>query len=405
MPNDFPHLGGRHRSVYRSTRRRLFARRRDVGSLASSHAGVRRSRHSTRRRWPKRVLAGIASLVILVVVLLAADAVYVYVKLGDIKRETVSTLVPAKAGQPLDVLLVGSDSRQCDSAAQAAAFGTATSVTGQRSDTLLVARFLADGQVELLSIPRDLWVPIWGTHASAKINSAFNNGPAPLVKTIETDLGIPINHVVLTNFCGFPAMVNALGGIYMDFRYPVTDRYTGLYVTHLGCQLVDGTEALQIVRSRHLYYYSDGHWHYDGMSDFSRIKRQQAFFHALLDRIHSVVPDVFRLNSFVDAAVHDIAVDSTFSPGEMLALAWRYHSLSVSNLHTSTLPVSEAIIDGQDALLPIPEDKTVVAAFLSGNVRSFAAALGGSPTPVLTSSSVVNPNALREPWNPQPCNP
>jgi len=43
---------------------------------------------------------------------------------------------------------------------------------------------------------------------------------------------------------------------------------------------VSGTTALALVRSRHLYYFKDGSWNYDGMSDWSRIQRQQAFFHA-----------------------------------------------------------------------------------------------------------------------------
>ncbi len=423
VPNDLAHMPGprRHRKVYKTKRRSLFGRgshSRSFGSSglppfegrerrlfrARSRGGLGQRR--TGRRWPKRVLIGSLSLVVVLVVLAVAEYVYVDTKLGDIHREAVSTLTPTKAGQPLDVLLVGSDSRSCDTAAQAAAFGSKTTVTGQRSDTLLVARFLTDGHIEMLSIPRDLWVPIAGTGGSSKINSAFNNGPGPLVATIQHDLHIPINHVVMTNFCGFPRMVNSLGGIYMDFPVPVTDRYTGLRVFHPGCQLVDGLEAFQVVRSRHLYYFEHGHWNYDGMSDFSRIKRQQAFFHALLDRVHTVIPDVFRLNSFLGSLVSSVAVDSGFSANAMLALGWSYHSLSTSNLVTSTLPVSNAVIQGQDALLPVPQDATVIHAFLAGDTKSFAVALGAPHhDAVLTSAPVINNNALQEPWNPYPCSP
>jgi LCP family protein required for cell wall assembly len=411
MTSDLPGLPGRHRTVYRAGRRRRFSRRRpsfggaDSAPRFSRRSGRRLHRAGSGRRWPRRLIMGIFSLVVVVILLAVAEFVYVYTKLGDIHHETVSALTPARSGEPLDLLLVGSDSRACDSASEAAAFGSKTTVTGQRSDTLIVARFLTNGHIEMLSIPRDLWVPIAGTGGSSKINSAFNNGPNQLVETIESDLHIPINHVVMVDFCGFSSMVSSLGGIYMDFPDPVTDRYTGLDVTHTGCQLVSGTEALQIVRSRHLYYYSGGHWNYDGMSDFSRIKRQQAFFHALLDRIHTVIPDVFRLNSFIGASVKSFAVDSGFSSTAMMSLGWHYHSLSESDLYVSTLPVSEAVIDGQDALLPIPADKAVVSAFLSGNVRTFTTAedLLHYSSYVLLQSSIVNNNALNEPWNPRPC--
>ena len=84
-------------------------------------------------------------------------------------------------------------------------------------------------------------------------------------------------------------MVNALGGITMDFPTPVKDQYTGLDVTTTGCQVVNGTTALELVRSRHLYYKnSNGYWEYDGLSDFSRIQRQDAFFRAVLAKVQRV---------------------------------------------------------------------------------------------------------------------
>lgn len=409
VSSDLPGIPGRQRNVYKASRRGIFRRRRahsrsfNPGSGRRTFKAGRRGSHTGGRRWPKRVLIGLVSLV--VVILLASVAGYFYVdsELSGIHHETVSALTPAKSGQPMDVLLVGSDSRACESsAAQAAAFGSKTTVTGQRSDTLIVARFLSGDRVEMLSIPRDLWVPIAGQDYSAKINAAFNNGPSPLVETIQKQLGIPINHVILENFCGLSTMVNALGGIYLDFPDPVRDAYSGLNVTHAGCQLVNGSEALSLVRSRHLYYFKDGQWNYDGMSDFSRIERQQAFFHGLLARVHQVIPNVFRLNSFLEAAVAGVAVDSGFSGSQMISLAWSYHGLSESNLYTAELPVAESVIDGQDVLLTVPEDKTEVAAFLAGNVGSLTTAAGTrTGTHLMSESGVVQVPA--EPWNPTPC--
>jgi LCP family protein required for cell wall assembly len=357
------------------------------------------------RRWPKRLLVGTA--VFVVVMLLAGLSGYLYLdsKLGGIPRVPVSGLSRPVAGQPLDVLLIGSDSRAFETnGTQAKAFGSKTVQTGQRADTIMIARFLTDGHVEMLSIPRDTWVQISGAGGSNRINAAYNSGPSQLVATIEHDFGIPINHVAMVDFGGFPAMVDALGGISMDFPDPVVDRYTGLDVKQTGCQTVTGNESLALVRSRHLYYYAQHQWNYDGMSDFSRIQRQQAFFHSLLNRIHSVVPDLFRLNSFVGATVQGLKLDQGFSSNALLALGWSYHSLGQDALTNSILPTSNAVISGADVLLPAPgPDHQVIQAFLAGDTKTFTSASGAPAAhAVLTSGGVISGH-LAEPWNPFPC--
>ena len=85
-----------------------------------------------------------------------------------------------------------------------------------------------------------------------RINAAFNNGPDLLIQTIEQDLHIPVNHYVSVNFDGFQGMVDALGGITMNFPTEVKDSYSGLDVSQTGCQLVPGPTALELVRARHL---------------------------------------------------------------------------------------------------------------------------------------------------------
>ena len=354
--------------------------------------------------------------------LLVGAYFYLDTKLGDIRRIAVPALTPEQAGKPIDILLVGSDSRAfVSNAAQARAFGSKSTQSGQRSDVLIVMRLVpGSGRVDMLSIPRDTWVPIPGTGGSNRINAAFNSGPNLLVETIQRDFKIPVNHVMLANFPGFVGMVNALGGIKLDFSMPVRDAYSGLDIQQTGCQMIDGKQALALVRSRHLYYFEHGAWHYDGLSDFSRIRRQQAFFHALLDRIHGVVPDLFRLSSFLDATVSDLVVDSKLSPGEMISLGMHYRSLSSSDLATSVLPTTPTVIAGQDVLLPAqPYAEDAIAHFLADG--SPKAALGprspsrsntgtGTGTTVPTSNGSLpadvytdTPQQLPEPWNPTPC--
>jgi len=78
------------------------------------------------------------------------------------------------------------------------------------------------------------------------------------VAAVQEDLGIPINHYVELNFDTFANVVNALGGVKMYFPEPVYDAYSGLNVQTPGCLTLNGFQALQVVRARHLQYKAPG---------------------------------------------------------------------------------------------------------------------------------------------------
>ena len=81
---------------------------------------------------------------------------------------------------------------------------------GQRSDTMLLLRFV-DGKAKMMSIPRDLYVPIAETGGSQKINAAYNGGPRRLIQTVQQSLGIPINHYLEVDFVSFAKLVDCAG--------------------------------------------------------------------------------------------------------------------------------------------------------------------------------------------------
>jgi anionic cell wall polymer biosynthesis LytR-Cps2A-Psr (LCP) family protein len=221
-------------------------------------------------------------------------------------------------------------------------------------------------------------------------------------------------------------MVNALGGISLYFPDPVRDAYSGLNVSTTGCQSVSGTAALALVRSRHLYYFKDGTWNYDGMSDWSRIQRQQAFFHAVLNKANSEFPDLFAIKNFVQATAHDLQVDSGFKASEMMSLGLSFRHVASSNLATQVLPTTSGTVDGSDVLYAAqPYANEMIASFLAFGSASATAKTSAFISPsvndptqtagVMTmssetqtttpSSSVIfdNPKDLPEPWNPKPC--
>jgi len=382
--------------------------------------------HASRgRKWPKRVIIGVSIVLVLVLVGGIGGWFYVNSVLGSIKKVQVPSLTPETSGAPIDILLIGSDSRQfVDTPGEASSFGSSSTQTGQRSDVIIVVRLVPKTrQVEMLSIPRDTYVTIPGA-GSNRINAAFNTGPNLLVKTIQEDFGIPINHVMEANFPGFEGMVNALGGISLDFAYPVRDPYSGLNVTTLGCQTVNGTTALALVRSRHLYYFKDGSWNYDGMSDWSRIQRQQAFFHAVLNKADTEFPNIFAINSFLQATANDLQVDSGFTSSQMISLGLKFRGIASAKLATEVLPTTGTTVDGSDVLLTAePYAHEIISGFLAfgapeGTAAASATTSGLSSNGPATALSVSdatetttpqsqvvfdNPKDLPEPWNPKPC--
>ena len=95
-------------------------------SLRSRSRERRRSIHHANRgrRWPKRTLIGVSILVVVIVLGGLGGWLYVNSVLGSIKRIAVPSESGEKSGSPIDILLVGSDSRQfVDTPGEAAALG------------------------------------------------------------------------------------------------------------------------------------------------------------------------------------------------------------------------------------------------------------------------------------------
>ena len=332
-------------------------------SRADLQAELRSSRKKERKRqhrWRRRSLYVLSFVLVLAAIGVGGLYVYANYRFDQIKKVHAKHLVaaPAAPGKPFNLLLVGSDSRAfVSNATQENAFGNEANAGGQRSDVTMVARFdPAAKTVTVLSIPRDLWVDIPGNDSGIsgmnRINAAYDSGPDLLIQTIEQDLGIPINHYMAVNFPGFSGMVDALGGVTMSFPTPVKDQFTGLNVSTLGCQVVNGTTALELVRSRHLYYKNaNGYWEYDGLSDFSRIQRQDAFFRAVLQKVNSSITNPLTINSFIGAAVGNLTIDDTLTKGDLLHIADVFRGLPASHLFTETLPTVAYTSSGGAAAL------------------------------------------------------
>jgi LCP family protein required for cell wall assembly len=281
----------------------------------------------------------------------------------------------APVGAPFNVLLIGSDSRAGFTTADQNAYGNESTAGGQRSDVVKIVHVIpATGQVSVLSIPRDTMVSVAGDTSQIgkynRINATYNDGPDQLVETIESDFGIPIEHVVQLNFIGFRGAVDAIGGVYLNFPVPARDTYTGLNITTPGCQHLNGGYSLAVARSRHYQYFEDGYWQYDGTSDYGRIQRQNAFLKALINQAEKQY-NPLTINAFIGSVVQGVTIDSTFTIRDLVSLAQEFRSFASTNLATATMPTyssesSEFGYLGSVLYVQQPQADQVIAQFLGG---------------------------------------
>jgi LCP family protein required for cell wall assembly len=152
------------------------------------------------------------------------------------------------------------------------------------TQSMIIIRFNpATKKVVMMSIPRDLWVPL-STGGIGKIDGAYSYGGAgAAIATVENNFGIHIDDYIWIGLIGLVHVIDAIGGVDVVTSNPVLDDfypkdlgngnpYDYLRVAVMaGPQHMSGVNALQYVRSRHN----------DLQSDFGRSQRQQQVLLAL----------------------------------------------------------------------------------------------------------------------------
>jgi polyisoprenyl-teichoic acid--peptidoglycan teichoic acid transferase len=314
-------------------------------------------------------------------------------------------LEPAEPKLPLNILVVGSDSRADLDTADQRSFGDDTQVEGQRSDTMMLVH--ADprtGQIGVLSIPRDLYVPLSGIGRNDRINMAFfEGGHDSLIETIQNTLGITINHFVEVDFVGFRDVVNAVDGVPVFVAHPARDRVTGLDITAEGCVTLAGEQALAYVRSRNYQEQVNGRWRNDPTSDFGRIKRQQGFMRHTLERaVSRGARNPAKLNSLLGAVLDSMRVDDAFSRKDIARLANQLRNVDPEAVRTYVIPTFPATINGASVLRLDTDRLDAVLNRFSGfapfrpspkQVRLRVSGSSGSPVRVDAASSSTSTSA------------
>jgi LCP family protein required for cell wall assembly len=241
----------------------------------------------------------------------------------------------AKPLEPLNILLLGSDTREGQS-------GNIGGETPGLSDTTILLHLSADRQHAYgVSLPRDAMVErpdcIREDGSTvpgelAMFNSAYAlGGPACTQRTVEQLTGVRIDHFAVVEFDGFKHMVNALGGIPICVPEEVNDDVGHIYLP-AGSYEADGEQALDYVRVRH------------GISDngdIGRMKRQQLFLATMANKAISAgtLANPVKLYNFLDAATKSLTTDPGMaSLKELGGLANQLRNIGLGNIQFMTVP-------------------------------------------------------------------
>lgn len=315
----------------------------DHGPGSGTRAAMRGHREARSQRRRRRWLAVVGA----VAALLVVGMVGTYLKLnGNIDRLDVSDMVgedrPTPAGNvssgPLNILLIGSDVRTGEGNES---YGTGEWEPGQHSDTNILMHISGDRKsVTMISIPRDSMVPApvgcdgnapedqWRVH---QWNQNFNTGgPGCVIRTLEGNTDVFVNHFAVVDFSGFKDMVDALGGVPVCTPFDIDDP-KAKFTLAAGRHTLDGEQALGYVRTRKTV--GDG-------SDIQRIKRQQAFMSSVAQKATDTKlllrPD--KLLRFLGAATSSLQMDPDFGLGPMKDIAESVKGIGVDKIQFVTVP-------------------------------------------------------------------
>lgn len=306
-----------------------------------------------------------------------------------LKGNQVAIPLPSRASdEPMNVLVLGSDSREGLSKEDQARLDPTgeDAKSGRRADTIVLVHIDEQKkQAVLVHFPRDLKVTYPGG-GTGKINAAYQRGPAAMVRTVEKVSSLPIHHYIEVNFVGFRNIVQALGGVRVYFEHPIHDKDSGLNVPK-GCVELNGDRALAFVRVRKID------------SDFGRIARQQLFARLIMNKVVSAgtLLNPLKVVRLVTIGTSNVRTDDALGPGDMKDIALRLRSFDPGQVDMRVVPSTAGPSyvyendEQADALFAALKNGTAlpdVGKAASPNVDTTTKAAAPAPS---TSSSPVTP--------------
>lgn len=255
------------------------------------------------------------------------------------------------------------------------------------ADTIMVISLRpSTQQISMLSIPRDLAVPILD-YGYRKINGALalgeqsgykGGGEQLMADVIGEVFDLPIHYYARIDFQGFVDVIDLINGVtidvehsFTDYQYPTEDYGYQTVKFSAGTQVMDGATALKYVRSRHG---NNG----EG-SDFARAARQQKVLRAAKDKIltFGTLLNPARVNGILDAVQeHYLSNIELWEIARLGKIAKEYDTDNIITYvldnSTNGLLKSDIGINGAYLLVPRTGDFSELQ-FLADNIFSVGA--------------------------------
>jgi LCP family protein required for cell wall assembly len=299
--------------------------------------------------------------------------------------EPVQTVAEAAEPEPVDllnILLLGTDERPDE-------YGPT------RTDTMILLTVNPEtGSMGMLSLPRDLWVPIPGLGVTTKINTAYMlgelesypGGGAQLAKdTVGSFVGQPVDYFVRVNFDGFRQIVDLIGGVTVevpttihDEEYPTADYGVETFHLDAGTQHLDGETALKYARTRH----NDG--------DYNRARRQQEIIRAVAQQVMNagMIPQLLgKAPQLLMTMQNSLETDIPLALG--IELAQRFQNRAAGEVQQLVLDnrYGEETFSSEGAWILLP-DRTRVRTALSAYFTAIEAPPGAQQVAIADPAAV-----------------
>lgn len=292
--------------------------------------------------WRKRIKWG--SITLISVLVVTSVGTYFWAD-SKLKREVDLSKVIERpeGGAGTNYLIVGSDSREGMSDAEKKELHTG-SAEGKRTDSMMILHVADDGGNTMISLPRDSNVTIPSFKGAesgklypnqgrqTKLNAAYaEDGPELLVRTVEYNTGLRIDHYAEIGFGGFAKIVDAVGGVEMDIPKAFKDKKSGADF-EAGKQTLDGQQALAFVRTR---YALPG-------SDLDRTKNQQKFLAALANQAATpgTVMNPFKLYPTMGAGLDTLIVDKDMGLFDVASMFWAMKGVTGGDGKSMNIPIA-----------------------------------------------------------------
>ncbi|MFE5585084.1 LCP family protein [Kitasatospora sp. NPDC056531] len=377
MQQDIPETGQGNGEGRRTTRRRAAA--------------------AAKRNRRRRILKWAAGTGALVMVAGCGGAYYLYqhfndnltsvkVQLGDEAER------PRAAGDALNILVIGTDSRQ----GLGREYGDEGS-TGHADTTLLFHIAKDRTNATVISIPRDLMVPIpecrtdQGKKIPGSAREMFNTSLGQdgrdagcTWKTVETMTGIRVDHFVQVDFEAVKTLSTAVGGVEVCAAKDIDDKDSHLKMSK-GRHTVQGEEALAFVRTRHAVGFG---------GDLTRIPLQQQFISSMIRKIKSdgTLTSPAKLYKLADAATKALTVDSGIGSVDKLKdLAQDISKVDTKNITFTTVPVLDDPKDNDRLILKQPDAGQVFSMIAGDRSLTGTATPSAAETPAPAAPSSAAP--------------